>query len=115
MPGYRVSFINEIPRNNKLFRCCQRSIVIRSAPDAEQAAEAAKQQFAELEGICDWKIHASQIEIETVEAEPEPRGAAPDVRKARALHKRKVLPKSAHERNDVSGRRPVLQCGGQKA
>jgi hypothetical protein len=31
MPSYRVCFINEIPRNEKLFRCCQRSIFIRSA------------------------------------------------------------------------------------
>ena len=115
MPSYRVCFMNEIARNEKLFRCCQRSIIIRSARTSDRAIEAAKKRFARLEGICDWKIHASQIEIETVEAEPEPRGAAPDVRKARALHKRKVLPKSAHERNDVSGRRPVLQCGGQKA
>jgi hypothetical protein len=23
MPSYRVCFINEIPRNDKLFRCCQ--------------------------------------------------------------------------------------------
>jgi len=53
MPAYHVCFMNEIPRNNKLFRCCQRSIVIRSAPSAERALEAAKKQFAELEGIHD--------------------------------------------------------------
>ena len=80
MPGYRVSFINEIPRNNKLFRCCQRSIVIRSAPDAEQAAEAAKQQFAELEGICDWKIHAALIEVEPIKFEAGPSISSPIAR-----------------------------------
>ena len=31
MQSHRVCFINEIPRNEKLFRCCQRSILIRSA------------------------------------------------------------------------------------
>jgi hypothetical protein len=47
MPSYRVCFMNEIPRNNKLFRCCQRTIIIRSAPSAERAVEAAKKQFAD--------------------------------------------------------------------
>ena len=59
MPSYRVCFINEIPRNDKLFRCCQRSIVIRSARSPERAVEAAKKRFARLEGIRDWKIHAA--------------------------------------------------------
>jgi hypothetical protein len=72
MPSYRVCFMNEIPRNDRLFRCCQRSILIRSAPDIERALEAAKQEFAELEGIRDWKIHASLIEIEPVDLKTEP-------------------------------------------
>jgi hypothetical protein len=59
--------MNEIPRADKLFRCCQRSIVIPSAPSAEQAVEAAKKQFAELEGIHDWKIHAALIEVEAID------------------------------------------------
>jgi hypothetical protein len=67
MPDYRVRFINEIPRNQRLFRCCQRSIIIRSAPSAERAIEAAKQQFAALEGIRDWKIHAALIEAEPLD------------------------------------------------
>jgi hypothetical protein len=46
MPSYRVCFINEIPRNEKLFRCCQRSIIIRSARTRERAIEAAKKKFA---------------------------------------------------------------------
>ena len=69
MPSYRVCFINEIPRNEKLFRCCQRSIIIRSARTPERAIEAAKKRFARLEGIRDWKIHAALIEIEPVEVE----------------------------------------------
>ena len=72
MPSYRVCFINEIPRNERLFRCCQRSIVIRSASSAERAVEAAKEQFAELEGIRDWKIHATLIELELIDIAEEP-------------------------------------------
>jgi hypothetical protein len=77
MPAYRVSFMNEIPRNDKLFRCCQRSLIIRSAPSTECAIEAAKQQFAELEGISDWRIHAALIAIEPVDLEAEPETAPP--------------------------------------
>ena len=69
MLSYRVRFMNEIPRNDKHFRCCQRSIIIRSAPTAERAVEAAKKQFAELEGILDWKIHAALIEVEAIDLE----------------------------------------------
>ena len=69
MPSYRVCFLNEIPRTDKLVRCCQRSIVVRSALSAEQAVEAAKKQFAELEGILDWKIHAALIEVEAIDLE----------------------------------------------
>ena len=69
MLSYRVRFMNEILRNDKLFRCCQRSIIIRSAPTAERAVEAAKKQFAELEGILDWKIHAALIEVEAIDLE----------------------------------------------
>jgi hypothetical protein len=72
MLDYRVRFINEIPRNQRLFRCCQRSLIIRSAPRAERAVEAAKQQFAELEGIRDWKIHAALIECEPIDIAEEP-------------------------------------------
>jgi hypothetical protein len=67
MPSYRVRFINEIPRNERLFRCCQRSILIRSAANAERAVEAAKEQFAQIEGIRDWKIHAALIELEPID------------------------------------------------
>jgi hypothetical protein len=59
----------QIPRNEKLFRCCQRSIIIRSARTSERAIEAAKKRFVRLEGIRDWKIHANLIEIEPIEVE----------------------------------------------
>src|SRR5215469_7941201 len=75
MPSYRVSFINEIPRNQKLFRCCQRSIVIRLARTPDRAVEAAKKRFARLEGIRDWKIHATLIEMEPIETETKPQQA----------------------------------------
>jgi hypothetical protein len=69
MPSYRVRFINEIPRNERLFRCCQRSIIIRSARTPERAIEAAKKRFARLEGISNWKIHAALIEAESIDIE----------------------------------------------
>ena len=86
MPSYRVCFMNEIPRNDKLFRCCQRSILIRSAPSAERAVEVAKKQFAGLEGICDWKIHAALIEIETLDLESKPE-KTPSRKETRVAHK----------------------------
>ena len=69
MPSYRVRFINEIPRNERLFRCCQRSIIVRSARTPERAIEAAKKRFARLEGISNWKIHAALTEIEPIHIE----------------------------------------------
>jgi hypothetical protein len=67
MTSYRVCFLNEIPRNGRLFRCCQRTIVVRSARSLERAVEAAKRRFARLEGIRDWKFHAGQIEAEVID------------------------------------------------
>ncbi|HEY1259372.1 MAG TPA: hypothetical protein VGF34_08980 [Stellaceae bacterium] len=69
MPSYRVSFINEIPRNDKVFRRVQRSIVIPSADSGASAVEAAKQQFARLEGICDWHLHAHKVEVCQIHAQ----------------------------------------------
>jgi hypothetical protein len=74
MTGYRVCFLNEIPRNGQLFRCCQRAIVIRSARSPERAVEAAKRRFARLEGIRDWKVHAGQIEVEAIDLGDDSRG-----------------------------------------
>jgi hypothetical protein len=69
MTDYRVSFINEIARNDRVFHPVQRSIVIRSAHSRARAIEAAKECFARLEGIRDWKLHASRIEVEPVDPE----------------------------------------------
>ena len=67
MPCYRIRFMNEFARNHRLLRVCQRTIVIRSAESPDEAIEAAKSRFAGLEGIRDWRIHASMIEIEPLE------------------------------------------------
>jgi len=72
VPSYRVSFINDIPRNAKLFHCCQRSIVVRTARSRERAVEAAKKRFARLEGICNWNIHAGRIELEVIDLPAKP-------------------------------------------
>jgi hypothetical protein len=72
MSSYRICFFNEIPRNHRLFRCCQRSIEIRIARTPERAIEAAKKRFARLEGIRDWKLHAAFIEVEAIDTEPRP-------------------------------------------
>ena len=69
MPNCRVCFING---NDRLFRCCQRSIVVTSAAGAEEAKEVAKEEFARLEGIRDWKIHAALIELEAIDIAEEP-------------------------------------------
>src|ERR1700757_4705703 len=87
MPSYRVCFINEIPRNEKLFHCCQRSIVIRSARTPERAVEAAKKRFARLEGIRNWKIHAALFEIEPIDIESETEQPTPTQRKTRVSYK----------------------------
>ncbi len=91
MASYLVCFMNEIPRNRKLFRCCQRAIIIASAASAERAIEAAKQQFAELEGISDWKIRAALIEIEPMDLE-----AGPDTPSHQAA-RRSGVPKIARQ------------------
>ena len=72
MTSYRVCFFNDIARNEKVFRCCQRSILIRSARSPERAVEAAKKRFARLEGIRDWRFHAAFIEIEAIDPEATP-------------------------------------------
>jgi hypothetical protein len=59
---YRVCFLNRFARGRNTITACQRSIVIPSTASREIAIEAAKQRFAELEGIPNWQIHASFIE-----------------------------------------------------
>jgi hypothetical protein len=65
--NYRVCFLNHFARGSRTFTACQRSIVIPVADSAEQALEIAKQRFAELEGIRDWRIHAVTIEVGLIE------------------------------------------------
>ena len=64
---YRVCFMNRFARGRNTMTACQRSIVIPSADSREAAIEAAKQRFAELEGIPNWQIHASFIEAVLLE------------------------------------------------
>ena len=105
MPSYRVCFINEIPRNEKLFRCCQRSIIIRSARTPGRAVEAAKKRFAKLEGIRDWKIHAALIEIEPIDIEAKPEHPAPVQGRTRKEHvQRNGLLDSGHSLSRGMGR-----------
>jgi hypothetical protein len=66
-PVHRVCFLNEFTRFNTDVRPCQRAIIIRSARSRERAIEAAKQRFARLEGIRDWRDHAKIIEVSTIE------------------------------------------------
>ncbi len=60
---YRVNFINQFASADEVFRVCQRSIVIRRAGSPEEACEAAKARFAELENVLDWRIHAAAVEV----------------------------------------------------
>ena len=106
MHTYRVSFINEIPRNEKLFRCCQRSIIICSARTPARAVEAAKKRFARREGIRGWKIHAALIEIESIEVEVQPPDPTPGEKRIRASNERGELTRRAHSGNSRPGRRP---------
>jgi hypothetical protein len=79
---YRVCFMNRFARGRKTITARQRSIVIRSAASREAAIEAAKQRFAELEGIPNWKIQASFIEAGLLEDDTAARREADEPRSA---------------------------------
>jgi hypothetical protein len=64
---YRVCFMNRFARGRNTITACQRAIVISSAVSREAAIEVAKQRFAELEGIPNWQIRASFIEVGRLE------------------------------------------------
>jgi 1,2-phenylacetyl-CoA epoxidase PaaB subunit len=66
MSSYRVFFVNEVPQGERLFRCCQRMILVRSARSRERAIEAAKKRFMRLEHVRDWHIRAAAIEVEAI-------------------------------------------------
>jgi hypothetical protein len=54
------------------FSAAASSIIIRLARTPERAVEAAKKRFARLEGIRNWKIHATLIETEPINTETKP-------------------------------------------
>ena len=68
--GYRVCFLNQFAQGPKVITACQRSIVIPSATTREDAVEQAKKRFTELEGVPDWHLHATMIEVGALDAEP---------------------------------------------
>ncbi len=68
--GYRVCFLNEFSRGPKNIMACQRSIVVRSAKTRERAIEAAKKRFAKLEGVPDWHLHATMVQVEALDGQP---------------------------------------------
>lgn len=68
--GYRVCFLNQFARGPKVITACQRSIVIPSVTTRGDAVEQAKKRFAELEGVPDWHLHATMIEVQALDAEP---------------------------------------------
>ena len=97
MSSYRVCFMNEFPRNERVFRCCQRTIIIRSARNPERAVEAAKKRFTRLEGIRNWKIHAALIEIEPVDLRSIPKTAG-SRREGRSCASEDLHQKSTHSK-----------------
>ena len=67
MTTYRVSFFKNLTNSNgELFKVCQRSIAICSAHSTTRAVEAAKRRFARLEHIGNWRLHADNIEVDTM-------------------------------------------------
>jgi hypothetical protein len=114
MPSYRVSFINEIPRNDKVFRRVQRSIVIPSADSGASAVEAAKQQFARLEGICDWHLHAHKVEVCQIHAQGDTEAKADnrlengDAAQSAARRRKGLRQKLADGSGGTTGSHPAL-------
>ena len=91
--AYRVSFFKDITNcYGKLFKMCQRSIVIRSARSPERAIRAAKIRFSRLERIRDWTLRAEKIELDVL---PEAAGAQPV----------RALPQQCVTRKGTAGRR----------
>jgi hypothetical protein len=76
MPGYRVSFFNELTSSRgTLYKVCQRSVEIRTARSLDRAVEAAKKRFARLERVGEWRLHARLFEVEPLPEKQE--GVAP--------------------------------------
>jgi hypothetical protein len=85
MPSYRVDFLNEFARGDRVHKVCQRSIFVGAAENPETARDAAIKRFAELENIPDWRIHAAIIEIVPAASQTDPQGKASAPRRKRAL------------------------------
>ena len=68
--GYRVCFLNQFARGPEVITACQRAIVIPSAKTREDAVEQAKKRFTELEGVPDWRLHSTMIEVGALDGEP---------------------------------------------
>ncbi len=81
MLSYRVSFVNKLPKGGRLFRCCQRVLLIRRARSPERAIEAAKKRFMRCERVEDWRIRAAEIEVEAVPQSEAASDAAPLARR----------------------------------
>jgi hypothetical protein len=105
MPVYEVSFFKDIVNScGKEFRVRQRALQIRSAKTLERAVEAAKRRFARLERVADWRLHASDVEVEILD-EPDPAGSSapagrfagrgPSLGRARPRSRRSALPTGA--------------------
>jgi hypothetical protein len=88
MPSYRVDFLNEFARGDRVHKVCQRSIFVGSAESPETARDVAIERFTELEGIRDWRIHAAIIEIVCGASQPDRHGKARAARRRRALANR---------------------------
>jgi hypothetical protein len=84
MPVYEVSFFKDIVNScGKEFRVRQRALQIRSAKTLERAVEAAKRRFARLERITDWRLHASDVEVEILDESHRSASSAPARRRSR--------------------------------
>lgn len=84
MPSYRVDFLNEFARGDRVHKVCQRSILVGSAESPDAARDMAIKRFAELEHIPDWRIHAAMIEIVPAAAHSEPQAGGPKAKRREA-------------------------------
>lgn len=82
-PIYRVHFKNYFARGGGVHTPDQRAIDIHRAKSRDRAIQAAKKRFARREGIADWQIRASIIEVEEIGAAPAGGSSAGDPRAQR--------------------------------
>ncbi|HTT81698.1 MAG TPA: hypothetical protein VMF86_18700 [Stellaceae bacterium] len=58
----RVCFFNHFARGSGTTTPRQRAVVICGAESRDEAAAAARERFAEIEGVADWHLHATTID-----------------------------------------------------